>query len=74
MQIGKPELLRHELSRAWSHGITDEHRLVYLIVNNEIRVIVAAIAINQFGCETAFGNAPARTSQEPALFVILKTI
>lgn len=36
--IGKPEQLRHELSGAWSRRITDEHRLVYLVVGDEIRV------------------------------------
>lgn len=37
--IGKPEPLRHELSGAWSRRITDEHRLVYVIVDNDIRVV-----------------------------------
>lgn len=36
--IGKPEPLRHELSGAWSRRITDEHRLVYLVTDDEIRV------------------------------------
>lgn len=36
--IGKPEPLRHELSGAWSRRITDEHRLVYIVVDDEIRV------------------------------------
>lgn len=36
---GKPEPLRHELSGAWSRRINDEHRLVYLVVDNDIRVI-----------------------------------
>ena len=30
--IGKPEQLRHVLSGAWSRRITEEHRLVYLVV------------------------------------------
>lgn len=37
--IGKPEPLRHELSGAWSRRITDEHRLVYIVVDNDIRVL-----------------------------------
>jgi toxin YoeB len=37
--IGKPEPLRHELSGAWSRRVTDEHRLVYLVVDNDIRII-----------------------------------
>jgi toxin YoeB len=36
--IGKPEPLRHELSGAWSRRISDEHRLVYVIVDNDVRV------------------------------------
>lgn len=36
--IGKPEPLRHELSGTWSRRITDEHRLVYLVTDDEIRV------------------------------------
>lgn len=35
--IGKPEPLRH-LSGYWSRRITDEHRLVYRIVDEEIRI------------------------------------
>jgi len=39
--IGKPEPLKHELSGCWSKRITDEHRLVYQISedNNEITII-----------------------------------
>ncbi len=37
--IGKPEQLRHELSGSWSRRITDEHRLVYLVVDDEIRIV-----------------------------------
>lgn len=36
--IGKPELLKHELSGYWSRRITDEHRLVYKISDNDIIV------------------------------------
>ncbi|MDO5629700.1 MAG: Txe/YoeB family addiction module toxin [Mobilicoccus sp.] len=35
--IGKPEPLRH-LDGYWSRRITDEHRLVYKIGNDEIRI------------------------------------
>ncbi len=34
--IGKPELLRHDLKGFWSRRITDEHRLVYKITDEEI--------------------------------------
>lgn len=34
--IGKPEPLKHELKGLWSRRITDEHRLVYEMKNEEI--------------------------------------
>ena len=37
--IGKPEALKHELSGYWSRRITHEHRLVYTISENRIKVI-----------------------------------
>ena len=39
--IGKPEPLQHLLAGAWSRRIDDEHRLVY-IVNDDDLVIVQA--------------------------------
>lgn len=36
--IGKPEALKHGLSDYWSRRITDEHRLVYKVVGEEIRI------------------------------------
>nr|WP_283774892.1 Txe/YoeB family addiction module toxin [Brachybacterium equifaecis] len=36
--IGKPEALKHGLSGYWSRRITDEHRLVYRIVDGETRI------------------------------------
>lgn len=36
--LGKPEPLKHGLSGYWSRRITDEHRLVSKIVNDEIRI------------------------------------
>ena len=36
--IGKPEPLKHDFAGYWSRRITDEHRLVYKIVGNEIRI------------------------------------
>ena len=36
--IGKPEPLKHAFQGYWSRRITDEHRLVYKIVNDEIRL------------------------------------
>ena len=34
--IGKPEPLKHSFRGYWSKPITDEHRLVYEIVDDEI--------------------------------------
>ncbi len=36
--IGKPEPLRHELKGLWSRRITDEHRLVYKVSDEEILI------------------------------------
>lgn len=36
--IGKPEPLKHGFSGYWSRRINAEHRLVYKIVGDEIRV------------------------------------
>ncbi|GAA4543238.1 Txe/YoeB family addiction module toxin [Amycolatopsis samaneae] len=36
--IGKPERLKEGFSGYWSRRITDEHRLVYKIVDAEIRI------------------------------------
>jgi toxin YoeB len=37
--LGKPELLKHNLSGLWSRRITKEHRLVYSISDNEVVII-----------------------------------
>jgi toxin YoeB len=37
--IGKPEPLKYEFSGYWSHRITDEHRIVYTVIDNRIKVI-----------------------------------
>lgn len=37
--IGKPEPLKHELAGCWSKRIDDEHRLVYQVLNEKIRVL-----------------------------------
>lgn len=36
--IGKPEPLKNDLSGSWSRRISDEHRLVYMVHDTEIRV------------------------------------
>ncbi len=37
--IGKPEPLKHELTGCWSRRITDEHRLIYVIMGTNINNI-----------------------------------
>jgi toxin YoeB len=39
--IGKPEPLKYALAGAWSRRITEEHRLVYLPMDDEIVVLQA---------------------------------
>ena len=34
--IGKPEALKYELQKCWSRRISYEHRLVYMVIENEI--------------------------------------
>jgi len=37
--IGKPEPLKHELAGCWSRRIDREHRLVYQVLDEKIRVL-----------------------------------
>lgn len=37
--IGKPEALKHNYRGFWSRRIDDEHRLIYQVVDDEIRII-----------------------------------
>ncbi len=37
--IGKPEPLKHELAGCWSKRIDDEHRLVYQVQADKIRIL-----------------------------------
>lgn len=36
--IGKPEPLRHALAGYWSRRITEEHRFVYKVIGDELRI------------------------------------
>ncbi|MFI5661110.1 Txe/YoeB family addiction module toxin [Streptomyces sp. NPDC051684] len=36
--IGKPEPLKHGFHGYWSRRITDEHRLIYKVVEDEVRI------------------------------------
>ncbi|MDH6705233.1 toxin YoeB [Kitasatospora sp. MAA19] len=38
---GKPEPLKYHLAGAWSRRIDDEHRLVYLVTDEEIIILAA---------------------------------
>ena len=37
--IGKPEKLKHDLSGCWSRRIDREHRLVYQVLEDKIRIL-----------------------------------
>lgn len=37
--IGKPEPLKHDLAGLWSRRITDEHRLVYKVTEEEVIIV-----------------------------------
>ena len=37
--IGKPEPLRHTLAGTWSRRITEEHRFVYLVDDDDLVVL-----------------------------------
>ncbi|MGH7961755.1 MAG: Txe/YoeB family addiction module toxin [Candidatus Binatia bacterium] len=37
--IGKPEPLKHELAGCWARRIDQEHRLVYQVLQNKIRIL-----------------------------------
>jgi toxin YoeB len=36
--IGKPEALRHALAGYWSRRITEEHRFVYKVIGDDLRI------------------------------------
>ncbi|HEX6964033.1 MAG TPA: Txe/YoeB family addiction module toxin [Lacipirellula sp.] len=37
--VGKPEPLKHELAGCWSKRIDDEHRLVYQVGADKVRIL-----------------------------------
>lgn len=37
--LGKPERLKHELTGLWSRRITQEHRLVYIVMDDEVEIL-----------------------------------
>lgn len=38
--IGKPEALKHNLAGFWSRRITDEHRLVYTVEDDTVKIVM----------------------------------
>ncbi len=45
--IGKPEPLKFQLQGCWSRRINQEHRLVYEIAGDELRIISCRYRYNQ---------------------------
>lgn len=39
--IGKPEPLKYGIAGAWSRRITEEHRLIYRVVGDDLQIIQA---------------------------------
>ncbi|WP_073707125.1 Txe/YoeB family addiction module toxin [Glutamicibacter sp. 0426] len=39
--IGKPEQLKYGASGSWSRRITDEHRLVYIVIEEDLIILQA---------------------------------
>jgi len=37
--IGKPEPLKHDLAGCWARRIDEEHRLVYQVLDDKIRIL-----------------------------------
>ena len=37
--IGKPEPLKHDFKGCWSRRIDDEHRLIYQVFDDKIRIL-----------------------------------
>jgi toxin YoeB len=37
--MGKPEPLKHQLSGCWSRRINDEHRIIYQVYDDKIRIL-----------------------------------
>jgi toxin YoeB len=37
--LGKPEPLKHDFAGYWSRRITDEHRIVYKVVADQVRIV-----------------------------------
>ncbi len=58
--IGKPEPLKRELSGCWSKRIDDEHRLVYQVSEDKIRVLACRYYDSSSGNRTVGHIEPTR--------------
>ena len=47
--LGKPEPLKHELAGCWSRRIDQEHRLVYQVRPDKIRILACRYHYYVFG-------------------------
>lgn len=41
--IGKPEPLKHQLSGCWSRRINKEHRVIYEVSQDEIKIFILSV-------------------------------
>jgi toxin YoeB len=57
--IGKPEPLRHELAGCWSRRIDQEHRLVYQVLPDKIRI--SRLPVSLLELRTGFWGLPPGT-------------
>jgi toxin YoeB len=58
--IGKPEPLKHGFQGYWSRRITDEHRLVYKIAEDEIRIAACRYHYERLPTAPALSLCPGR--------------
>lgn len=41
--LGKPHALKHQLTGSWSRRITDEHRIVYEVIEQDKVIIISRL-------------------------------
>jgi Txe/YoeB family toxin of toxin-antitoxin system len=61
--IGKPEPLKYGLAGAWSRRITEEHRLAYRVVGDDLQILKPDITTAKRG--SCFFTAAARQGGPP---------
>jgi toxin YoeB len=67
---GKPEPLRHQLAGCWSRRIDEEHRLVYQVLKDKIRILACRYHSN---CPMPFAWLPS-SAIESALSLFLTQV